>query len=52
MGLLRERFALTTADELCIRSASQLIDELKSDEPTASPSTNGNGAFATTGGAR
>jgi hypothetical protein len=52
VGLLRERFGLTTADELGIRQASALIDELKSDEPTASPSTNGNGAYATTGGGR
>lgn len=58
VGLLRERFGLTTADELGIRQASALIDELKSDEPTTSPSTNshanGNGAgtYATTGGAR
>ena len=56
VGLLRERFGLTTADELGIRQASNLIDELKGDEPTASPSTNGhtngNGAYATTGGAR
>ena len=56
VGLLRERFGLTTADELGIRQASNLIDELKSDEPTASPSTNGdangNGAYAPTGGAR
>jgi hypothetical protein len=55
MGLLRERFGLTTADELGIRQASALIDELKSDEPTASPSTNGhtngNGAYAV-GGAK
>ena len=56
VGLLRERFGLTTADELGIRDASRLIDELKSDEPTASPSTNGhangNGTYATTGGVR
>ena len=56
LNLLREKFGLTTADELGIRQASNLIDELKSDEPTASPSTNGqangNGAYATTGGAR
>jgi hypothetical protein len=56
VGLLRDRFGLTTADELGIRQASNLIDELKSDEPTASPSTNGhtngNGAYATTGGGR
>ena len=51
VGLLREKFGLTTADELGIRQASNLIDELKSDEPTASP-TNGNGSYATTGGAR
>jgi hypothetical protein len=52
VGLLRERFGLTTADELGIRQASNLIDELKGDEPTSSPGTNGNGAYATTGGAR
>jgi hypothetical protein len=52
VAVLRERFGLTTADELGIRQASNLIDELKSEEPTASPSTNGNGAYATTGGAR
>jgi hypothetical protein len=51
VGVLRERFGLTTADELGIRQASNLIDELKSDEGTSSP-TNGNGAYATTGGAR
>ena len=54
VGLLRERFGLTTADELGIRQASALIDELKSDEPTTSPGTNGhtNGAYAATGGVR
>jgi len=52
VGMLRERFGLTTADELGIRQASNLIDELKGDEPTASPGTSGNGAYATTGGAR
>ena len=50
VGLLRERFGVTTADELGIRQASNLIDELKSDEPTASPSRNGhtnsNGAYS------
>jgi hypothetical protein len=51
VGLLRERFGLTTADELGIRQASNLIDELKSDEPTTA-GTNGNGAYAATGGAR
>jgi hypothetical protein len=54
--LLRERYGLTSADALGIKEASALIDELKSNEPTASPSTNGhangNGAYATTGGAR
>ena len=54
VGLLRERFGLASADKLCLREASTLIDELKSDEPTSSPGTNGhtNGAYATTGGAR
>ena len=59
LNLLREKFGLTTADELGIRQASNLIDELKSDEGT-SPSTNGhtngngagNGSYATTGGVR
>jgi hypothetical protein len=51
VGMLRERFGLKTADELGIRQASNLIDELKGDEGT-SPGTNGNGAYATTGGAR
>ena len=54
VGLLRERFGLTTADERGIRQASALIDELKTDEPTTSPGTNGhtNGAYAATGGVR
>ncbi|MFM7135784.1 MAG: hypothetical protein ACKO1M_01765 [Planctomycetota bacterium] len=55
VGLLRERFGLTTADELGIRQASNLIDELKGDEPTTSPAnghTNGNGAYAAAGGVR
>ncbi len=55
VGLLRERFGLTTADELGIRQASSLIDELKSDEPTSPGTnghTNGNGAYAATGGVR
>jgi hypothetical protein len=55
VGLLRERFGLTTADELGIRQASTLIDELKSDEPTnghANGHANGNGAYAATGGVR
>jgi hypothetical protein len=46
VGLLRERFGLTTADELGIRQASNLIDELKSDEPTTA-GTNGTGSYAT-----
>jgi len=58
LSLLRERFGLTTADELGIRQASNLIDELKSDEGTTSPGTNGHtngngaGSYAVTGGAR
>ena len=51
ISLLRDRYGLTTADELGIRQASNLIDELKSDEPT-NGHTNGNGAYAATGGAR
>ncbi|MCE9630880.1 MAG: hypothetical protein K8S94_09245 [Planctomycetia bacterium] len=51
VGLLRERFGLTTADELGIRQASALIDELKGDEPT-NGHANANGAYAVTGGAR
>ena len=50
VGLLRERFGLTTADELGIRQASNLIDELKSDEPT-NGHANSNGAYAV-GGAK
>jgi hypothetical protein len=55
VGLLRERFGLTTADELGIRQASALIDELKGDELTngnANGHTNGNGAYGATGGVR
>jgi hypothetical protein len=51
VGLLQERFGLTTADALGIRQASNLIDELKGDEQT-NASTNGNGAHAGAGGAR
>ena len=57
MGLLRDRFGLHTADELGIRQASDLIDELKSDGESG-PGTNGhtnpNGhpGYATNGGAR
>jgi hypothetical protein len=57
LTLLRERYGIQTADELGIRQASDLIDELKSDEPTtghANGHTNGNGAgsYAVIGGAR
>jgi hypothetical protein len=59
VGVLRDRFGLTTADELGIRQASNLIDELKGDEPaagstTSSTSANGHssGAYAVNGGAR
>jgi hypothetical protein len=55
VSLLRERFGLSTADELGIRQASNLIDELKSDEPTnghAHANGNGSGTYAVTGGAR
>jgi hypothetical protein len=53
VGLLRERFGLTIADDLGIRQASDLIDELKSDEPTTTGSNgNGAGSYAATGGAR
>jgi len=53
VGLLRERFGLQTADELGIRQASELIDELKSDDQDGTGS-NGhtNGTYATNGGAR
>ena len=58
VSLLRERFGLNTADELGIRQASTLIDELKGDEPATSPGTNGHangngsGTYAVNGGAR
>ena len=53
VGLLRERFGLQTADELGIRQASELIDELKSDDQDgASASGQSNGTYATNGGAR
>ena len=53
VALLRERFGLQTADELGIRQASELIDELKSDDQDGIGS-NGqtNGTYATNGGAR
>ncbi len=53
VALLRERFGLQTADELGIRQASDLIDELKSDDQDgASASGHTNGTYATNGGAR
>jgi hypothetical protein len=53
VGLLRDRFGLQTADELGIRDASNLIDELKSDDQDgASASGHTNGTYATNGGAR
>lgn len=55
VSLLRDRFGLTTADELGIRQASNLIDELKNDEPADGQphaSTNGNGALSGAGGGR
>ena len=52
VGLLRDRFGLQTADELGIRDASNLIDELKNDDQDGA-SSNGhtNGSYAS-GGAR
>jgi hypothetical protein len=63
--LLQERYGIRTADELGVRQASGLIDELKNDgqegvASSARPSANGhsqadgaaNGRFAMTGGAR
>jgi hypothetical protein len=56
VSLLRERYGLGTADELGIRQASTLIDELKSDDPTTTHtnghSENGTGSYAVNGGAR
>jgi hypothetical protein len=58
LALLRDRFGIQTADELGIRQASALIDELKGDEPATSPGTNGHangngsGTYAVNGGAR
>ena len=53
VGLLRDRFGLQTADELGIRDASNLIDELKSDDQNgASTIGHTNGTYATNGGAR
>lgn len=53
VALLRERFGLQTADSLGIRQASDLIDELKSDDQDGtSASGHTNGTYATSGGAR
>ena len=62
LSLLRDRYGLTTADELGIRQASDLIDELKNGGSEAGPdsashaggsgSSNGARAYAVTGGAR
>ena len=53
VALLRERFGLQTADSLGIRQASDLIDELKSDDQDgASASGHTNGTYATNGGSR
>ena len=52
MGLLQERFGLTAADELGIRQASNLIDDLKGDDSNTGLGTNGNGAHAMNGGTR
>ena len=63
VGLLRERFGLQTADELGIRQASDLIDELKSDGETplvngiseggqTNGHANGFNAYQTNGGTR
>jgi hypothetical protein len=50
VGLLRDRFGLTTADELGIRQASDLIDELKSDgEPGSTAGANGASSGGTNG---
>ncbi len=53
VGLLRDRFGLQTADKLGIRDASNLIDELKSDDQNgASTIGHTSGTYATNGGAR
>ena len=62
VSLLRDRYGLTTADELGIRQASDLIDELKNGGSEAGPgsaghagsngSSNGARTYAVTGGAR
>jgi hypothetical protein len=60
VSLLRERYGLTTADDLGIRQASTLIDELKSEEQAPTHTNghsengngNGSGSYAVNGGAR
>jgi hypothetical protein len=53
VALLRERFGLQTVDSLGIRQASDLIDELKSDDKDGdSASGQLNGTYATNRGAR
>ncbi|MFM8495538.1 MAG: hypothetical protein ACKOEM_08435 [Planctomycetia bacterium] len=52
-SLLRKRFGLMAPNELGIRQASELIDELKADEDTnANGRGDANGAFVTNGGGR
>ena len=51
VNLLQDRFGLHTADELGIRQASELIDELKADS-TEATSSNGHYAGSGSGGAR
>lgn len=52
-GLLQQRFGLMAPGELGIRQASELIDELKSDEETtANGRGDTNGTFVTNGGGR
>jgi hypothetical protein len=52
-ALLRERFGVQTAESLGIRQASDLIDELKSDDQNGTGSSgHANGPYATNGGAR
>ena len=52
-ALLRERFGVQTAESLGIRQASDLIDELKSDDQDGTGSSgHANGPYATNGGAR
>ena len=52
VGLLRDRFGLQTADELGIRQASDLIDELKSDDQDGASSNGHQSGSYASGGAR